>query len=246
MTSVEVAPEVVARRPKRADARRNYEACWSGRRRRVRRGRHLGLAGRHRPPRRRSASARSTATSPPGRTSSRPCTSTRSRRCASRPRTSLTSPPWDALVGWLHRFVGYAATKRAIAEQLTADGSDSQIFATCRGAINAAGTPLLERAQQSGDARSDVSFDDVLRLVGGITMMTFVEPGQLRARARDGLRRATRRASCCGTAPGTQHAAPWADGVPAPPGYGAEAAIGQDAPAPPRALSGRRSRGGRG
>ena len=26
MTSVEVAPEVVARRPKRADARRNYEA----------------------------------------------------------------------------------------------------------------------------------------------------------------------------------------------------------------------------
>jgi AcrR family transcriptional regulator len=100
-------------------------------------------------------------------------------------------PPWEALVGWLHRFVGYAVTKRAIAEQLTADGSNSQIFATCRGAINAAGTPLLERAQESGDARADVSFDDVVRLVGGITMMTFVEPGQLErvlGMALDGLR----------------------------------------------------------
>src|SRR5947199_5896391 len=26
--------------------------------------------------------------------------------------------PWDALVGWLHRFVGYMATKQALAQEL--------------------------------------------------------------------------------------------------------------------------------
>ncbi|MEE3917877.1 hypothetical protein V2I01_01735 [Micromonospora sp. BRA006-A] len=30
-------------------------------------------------------------------------------------------PPWDALVGWLHRFVAYVATKRALAEELVHD-----------------------------------------------------------------------------------------------------------------------------
>src|ERR671923_2811080 len=28
--------------------------------------------------------------------------------------------PWDALVGWLHRFIGYVATKHALAEELFA------------------------------------------------------------------------------------------------------------------------------
>jgi AcrR family transcriptional regulator len=27
------------------------------------------------------------------------------------------APPWDALVGWLHRFIGYVATKHALAEE---------------------------------------------------------------------------------------------------------------------------------
>jgi AcrR family transcriptional regulator len=27
-------------------------------------------------------------------------------------------PPWDALVGWLHRFVAYLATKQALAQEL--------------------------------------------------------------------------------------------------------------------------------
>ena len=30
-------------------------------------------------------------------------------------------PPWDALVAWLQRFVGYIATKRAILEELNRD-----------------------------------------------------------------------------------------------------------------------------
>src|ERR1700712_3646213 len=36
--------------------------------------------------------------------------------------------PWDALTTWLRRFVGYAATKRALAEELLAvTGADSEV-----------------------------------------------------------------------------------------------------------------------
>jgi AcrR family transcriptional regulator len=101
-------------------------------------------------------------------------------------------PPWDALVSWLHRYVRYIATKRALAEQLSASlGRESEVFRSCRRAIFAEGGPLLTRAQDAGVARADASFDDVLRLVSGITMMTFVEEGQMERVldiALDGLR----------------------------------------------------------
>ncbi len=190
MTSVEVAPEVLARRPKRADARRNYEAL-------------LAAAGEAFAADGTSASLEDIARSaqvgigtlyrhfPTRQDLFEGVYVNEVEKMCQSAEDVADLPPWDALVTWLHRFVAYAATKRAIAEQLTADGSDSQIFAACRGAINGAGTPLLERAQQSGDARLDVSFDDVLRLVAGITMMTFAEPGQLErvlGMAFDGLR----------------------------------------------------------
>ena len=75
-------------------------------------------------------------------------------------------PPWEALAAWLRRFVGYSATKRAIYEALS---RDSEIVATCRTSIYAAGEPLLARAQQAGEVREDLSFDDLLRLISGIT-----------------------------------------------------------------------------
>jgi AcrR family transcriptional regulator len=99
-----------------------------------------------------------------------------------------TRPPWEAMVTWLRRFVGYAATKRAIYESLN---RDSDMFRGSRAAMYAAGEPLLERAQQAGEVRADASFDDVLRLVSGITAAGFVDEGQ-RERvltfALDGLR----------------------------------------------------------
>jgi AcrR family transcriptional regulator len=97
-------------------------------------------------------------------------------------------PPWDALVAWLHRFVDYAATKRAIYEALN---RDSEMFRSCRTAMYEAGEPLLERAQKAGVVRTDASFDDLLRLVTGITSAGFVDEAQ-RARvlafALDGIR----------------------------------------------------------
>jgi AcrR family transcriptional regulator len=84
-------------------------------------------------------------------------------------------PPWEALTTWLHRFVGYAATKRAIWESLNRDTDN---FKAARKAMYAAGTPLFERAQEAGEARKDVSFDDLLRMVSGLTGAGFVDQDQ--------------------------------------------------------------------
>jgi AcrR family transcriptional regulator len=97
-------------------------------------------------------------------------------------------PPWEALVAWLRRFVSYVATKRALVEALN---HDSDVFRTCRGAMATCGAPLLERAQAAGSVRADIDFDDVVRLVSGITWGGFVDDAQ-RDRvlqiALDGLR----------------------------------------------------------
>ena len=84
-------------------------------------------------------------------------------------------PPGEALDVWLRRFVAYAATKRAISEALN---RDSEMFRACREAMYAAGEPLLERAQEAGEARRDANFDDVLRLITGITAVGFVDDEQ--------------------------------------------------------------------
>jgi hypothetical protein len=44
--------------------------------------------------------------------------------------------PWDALVGWLQRFIGYVATKHALADELLAEADrDAEVFKSCRGAF---------------------------------------------------------------------------------------------------------------
>jgi AcrR family transcriptional regulator len=83
--------------------------------------------------------------------------------------------PWDALVVWLRRFVVYATTKRAIYEALN---RESAMFASCRATVFGAGRPLLQHAQDAGRARSDVSFEDVLHLVNGVSGATFVDDAQ--------------------------------------------------------------------
>jgi len=83
--------------------------------------------------------------------------------------------PWEALSAWLHRFVGYAATKRALREAMD---SESAVFLTCRISMFEAGRPLLERAQRAGVVRADLELDDLLRLVAGITATSFTDDAQ--------------------------------------------------------------------
>ncbi|GAA1361492.1 TetR/AcrR family transcriptional regulator [Streptomyces beijiangensis] len=79
-------------------------------------------------------------------------------------------PAWEALTTWIDRFVEYTVTKRAVREGLN---GESGIFVSCRVSMMGAGEPLLRRAQDSGEARTDVDFDDLLRMIAGIAATTF-------------------------------------------------------------------------
>ncbi|MFC9609183.1 TetR/AcrR family transcriptional regulator [Streptomyces sp. NPDC056938] len=85
------------------------------------------------------------------------------------------APPWDGLATWLRRFVDYTVTKRAIRDALS---GESDIFVACRRAMLDAGEPLLLRAQAAGEVRSDMSFDDLLRLISGVTGAAYVDTEQ--------------------------------------------------------------------
>jgi AcrR family transcriptional regulator len=101
-------------------------------------------------------------------------------------------PPWEALVGWLHRFVAYMATKQALAQELlNYVERDSDLFHNSRAALYAAGGPLLERAQQARVVRTDTDLTEVIQMVGGIAKIPSGDPGQIDhilAIALDGLR----------------------------------------------------------
>ncbi len=101
-------------------------------------------------------------------------------------------PPWEALSAWLHRFVGYVATKHALADELlTYIDRDSEVFRSCRTSILEAGEPLLRHAQEAGVVRPDANITDVTRMVGGIAQMPGAEPEQIERildLALDGLR----------------------------------------------------------
>ncbi|MET8286473.1 TetR/AcrR family transcriptional regulator [Streptomyces sp. NPDC048448] len=90
-------------------------------------------------------------------------------------RDVATQEPWAALTSWLRRFVDYTVTKRAIREALD---NESEIFLACRDSMYQAGGPLFERAQKAGEARTDMDFDDLLRMVAGITSTNFLDDAQ--------------------------------------------------------------------
>jgi len=100
--------------------------------------------------------------------------------------------PWEALVAWLHRFIGYFNTKRALAEELLGYlGRDSEFFRGCRRAFYEAGEPLFARAQEAGAIRPDTSFDEVIQMTSGIAKIAPAEPEQIERIldiALDGLR----------------------------------------------------------
>jgi AcrR family transcriptional regulator len=100
--------------------------------------------------------------------------------------------PWEALVAWLHRLVGYLGTKRALAEGLLEYlDRDAPFFRGCRAELYGAGEPLLARAQEAGVVRSDTNFDEVLHLVSGISKIQTTDAGQVMRIldvALDGLR----------------------------------------------------------
>jgi AcrR family transcriptional regulator len=100
--------------------------------------------------------------------------------------------PWDALAGWLLEVVHFAATKRVLADEMFAVmDRDAPFFKSCGGAIYDAGEPLLKRAQEAGVVRDDVDIADVTKMVSGIAGLRTVGPEQIERLvtiAIDGLR----------------------------------------------------------
>lgn len=100
--------------------------------------------------------------------------------------------PWDALVAWMRRFVAYMLTKQTLAHELLEFvDRDAPLFATCRTALYAAGEPLVARAQAAGVMRPDTNFGEIMQMVGGIAKIQGADPDQvdhILQIALDGLR----------------------------------------------------------
>jgi AcrR family transcriptional regulator len=100
--------------------------------------------------------------------------------------------PWEALTGWLLEVVAFAATKRVLADEMFAVmDRDAPFFKSCSGGIYDAGEPLLRRAQEAGAVRDDVDISDVTKMVSGIAGLRTVPPDQIKrivSVALDGLR----------------------------------------------------------
>jgi AcrR family transcriptional regulator len=97
-------------------------------------------------------------------------------------------PPWEAFSAWVDRFARFVATKMAIKQGLD---KDSTTMRDCRGVMVEASEPLFRRAQKAGAIRADAEFDDVLRMLSGITAATYVSDDQrdhVLRMALDGIR----------------------------------------------------------
>ncbi|MCW2994164.1 MAG: transcriptional regulator, TetR family [Conexibacter sp.] len=74
--------------------------------------------------------------------------------------------PGAALSRWLHRFFAFSTSKRHIAsELLTHVDSTNPMFNENRERVMAAGRPLLEAAQRSGEVRGDLTLEQVLDMI---------------------------------------------------------------------------------
>jgi AcrR family transcriptional regulator len=177
-------------RPKRADARRNYEKLVAAAREEfgehgtsapledvaARAGLGIGTLYRHFPTRQALLEA----------------VYVDEVEAMARAADDLASlPPWEALTQWFQQYVGFAATKKALTEALLEAAPDSDVLLACRTALTGAGTGLIERAQRAGVVRPDTDFLDVGRLVSGIAMVPTADPEQKQRMlqlALDGLR----------------------------------------------------------
>jgi len=112
--------------------------------------------------------------------------------CATADELIVTVPPEQAFYGWVRAMAGYLATKRGLSRALVESlGRDSELISGCWVAMRDSAERLLGHAQRAGVLRADVSAQDVLRLVHGITIATEQTPAdtdRLLALVLDGLR----------------------------------------------------------
>jgi AcrR family transcriptional regulator len=192
MTTTDASVQTLISRPKRADARRNYEKVLAAARetfaergestsleeiaRRADVG--IGTLYRHFPNRQALLEAL--------------YVDEVEEVCRVAAELDDAGDPWEALSSWFERLIGYIATKQALAaELLNYLEKDAPLFTSCRAVLWAAGEPLLKRAQESGVVRPDVTIGDVIQMVVGIAKIPTSQAGQAEHIVRvalDGLR----------------------------------------------------------
>jgi AcrR family transcriptional regulator len=85
--------------------------------------------------------------------------------------------PGDALAEWLRAFAAFGRTKRSLSAALVATiGKGSELMSACSQILRSCTEALLQRAQQAGAARADVTSADVLRLMHGLIMAMDAQP----------------------------------------------------------------------
>jgi AcrR family transcriptional regulator len=191
MCATETSTETLLIRPKRADARRNYEKVLAAAREAFaaggeatsleeiarRAGVGIGTLYRHFPNRQALLEALYLGEV------DQLCRSAAMLECID---------PWQALTDWFERFIAYMGTKQALSgELLNYLDRDAALFQSCRTSLFAAGEPLLRRAQQAGVVRPDTEFAEVMQMVMGITKIPTGDSAQTARMVRialDGLR----------------------------------------------------------
>jgi AcrR family transcriptional regulator len=191
MSPAETAPAALIERPKRADARRNYDKIVAAARAAfAERGASTSL---EEIARRAEVGIGTLYRNFPNRQALLEAVYVGEVEDICRSAAEFESlEPWEALSGWLHRLVGYLVTKQALAPELL-DYMDysAPLFQHCRAALFEAGGPLLARAQNTGVVRDDMTLQEVIQLVGGIAKIAGAEPEQIErilTVALDGLR----------------------------------------------------------
>jgi len=83
----------------------------------------------------------------------------------------------EALEAWLDLLIDYMATKRVVAAALQADpGEGSRVYAQAGATILPALKRLTETAHAAGDIRADIGFEDILRMMSGLSV-GYEKPG---------------------------------------------------------------------
>jgi AcrR family transcriptional regulator len=103
--------------------------------------------------------------------------------------------PEDAFGSWLRALASYLVTKRGLASALiAAKGKDSEVISQCSTIMRDTISRLLQRAQEAGAVRADLTSTDVMMVVHGVVVATERAPDQadrMLSLMLDGLRART-------------------------------------------------------
>jgi AcrR family transcriptional regulator len=191
MSTTEIGPENLIVRPKRADARRNYDKVLTAAREAFAEGGESTALEEI--ARRAGVGIGTLYRNFPNRQALLEALYVNEVEEVCRSAAELDGgDPWEALSSWFERLIGYLATKQALAgELLNYLDRDSALFQVCRTSLYDAGGPMLRRAQEAGAVRPDVEFPEVMQMVMGISKIPVADPSQTEHMLRialDGLR----------------------------------------------------------